>query len=633
MSGGRGSLGSPAASRSRKRARPAARKRAPKLPRGGWWGDGPAPWKTSPGVTLELAATWVPECRRWESHGGRYYFDGAAADLACDFFPGFLKHHKGEFAGRPFELLPYQDQLVIRPLFGWKRASDGLRRFRKVFLAVPKGSGKSPLGSGLALFLTFCDNEEGAEVYSAAADREQAAIVFDTAKIMVEGDEELSGRSEVLRRAISVPATHSIFRVLSADVAGKHGPNIHGLIFDEFHAQKTRELFEVLQRGMVKRRQPVLLMITTAGDDDESICYEEWGYARQVQSGTIPDETYLPVIFEAGPKDDWTLEETWRRVNPGYGVTVKADAIASECAAAQAEPRKLNDFLRYHLNRWVNQVTAWIPVDWWDACDARPIDEGALGGLQIFAGLDMAQKHDLTALTLVFREMLAGPAPEVEVVGEDAGGEIVKRTVSLNYRLTLVPFFWIPKDTMRDHIRRDRVPYDQWAAAGLVRATEGNVIDYDQIIADITGEPIFDAKPSSPSIVERFPQLRAARIGYDPAFATDIAMRLRNRGYQTVEILQNYKHLSEPSLIFESMVRGGRVSHGGHPVLRWNLENVAIRRDDAGRIRPVKPKQAGKRIDGIVSAIIGVAVSMLEDVTGGPSIYETPERAGGLLVI
>jgi phage terminase large subunit-like protein len=319
------------------------------------------------------------------------------------------------------------------------------------------------------------------------------------------------------------------------------------------------------------------------------------------------------VIFEAEPKEDWTLEATWRRVNPGYGVTVKADAIASECAAAQAEPRKLNDFLRYHLNRWVNQVTAWIPVDWWDACKGQLPADARLNELELFAGLDLSQKYDLTAFVLMFREPAVGPATEAEVVGEGSLGEAVKRTVSLNYQAHFVPFFWIPKDTMADHIKRDGVRYDQWEQLGLVRATEGDVIDYDRVLKDITGE-----------IATRFPALQGAPIGYDPAFATDIAMGLGRAGFRPIQILQNYKHLSEPSHIYEAMVRGGRVTHGGHRVLRWNLENVGIRRDDAGRIRPVKPKHAAKRIDGVVASIMGIAVSLLEgEGLGGASIYET----------
>lgn len=577
-----------------------ARRKPPKgPPTDGWWGDGPPPWERWANVTIELDAVWVLDRQRWESPDGVYYYDQEASDTGADFFPEFLAHHKGEFGpspeypeGQPFTLLPYQDLLIVRPLFGWKRASDGLRRFRKVFLAVPKGSGKSPLGAGVGLFLTFCDGESGAEVYCVAADRDQAAIVFDTARIMVEASPDLADQATVMRRAIEVAATHSYFRVLSSDAHSKHGPNIHGLIFDEFHAQATRELYEVLHRGTVKRRQPVTFLITTAGDDDESICAEEWEYARKVMSGTYTDPTYLPVIFEASKNDNWRDVEVWKRVNPGYGVTVKADAIATEALAAANEPRKLNDFLRYHLNRWVNQTTAWIPIDWWDDCN-EPLPDN-LATLPVFAGLDLAQKTDLAAFVLAFASPLATPL-KIEVVGTDEQQEAVKREVSFNYAINLVPYFWIPEETMREHETNDRVPYRQWVADGFVRATEGNVIDYDTIYRDITKE-----------IAPQYPLLKQGQIGFDPAFATDLAQKLTGAGFTMVELQQNYQRLSEPCHVFEALVKGHRVRHGGHPVLRNHIEHVAIKQDDAGRIRPVKPRRRSKRIDGVVASVMAV---------------------------
>jgi phage terminase large subunit-like protein len=580
-------------------------------PSNGWWGNGPAPWERWPGVTLPLEANWCSLRDRWESLDGRYWFKREVAQTACEFFPEMLKHHKGEFGpspewpeGQPFFLLPYQDQLIVRPLFGWMRA-DGLRRFRKVFLAVPKGSGKSPLGSGIALYLTYCDGELGAEVYSAAADREQAAIVFDTAKIMVEANPDLNDLSTVMRRAIEVPSTHSYYRVLSADVKGKHGPNIHGLIFDEFHAQPSRELYEVLHRGTVKRRQPVTVMITTAGDDDESICAEEWDYARKVMSGSYTDPSYLPVIFEASKDDNWKDPEVWKRVNPGYGVTVKADALETEALQAANEPRKLNDFLRYHLNRWVNQATAWIPIDWWDACPATLPEN--LSELRVFGGLDMTQKIDLAAFDLVFLIPHEGAPLEVKAIGTDEAGP-VEKSLSFNYSIAIVPHFWIPEETMREHIKTDKVRYDIWEEEGLITATEGNVIDYDRIFKDITGP-----------ITDRFPKLKEAQIGFDPAFATDIAQKLMGKGYQMVEVLQNYQRLSESCHLFEALVKGQRVFHGGHRILRNHMENVAIKQDDAGRIRPIKPKRRAKRIDGVVASLMGLSRAIVAE----------PESSGG----
>lgn len=623
----------------KKRGGAGRRPPAPPAPRP-WWGDGPPPHDEWPGVTIEIPAVWVPllgarkvfvdvedgepgekrpawfkdgqeiphwwgeDGGRWESPDGRYYFDRQAADLACDFFPTFLTHHIGEFAGVPFELMRYQVKLLTRPLFGWKRAADGLRRFRKVFAFIPKGGGKSPWGAGVGIFCCRLDNEPAAEAYAVAADREQARIVFDSAKIMVEGDDDLAENSNILKNSIVWSDDNSVFKVLSSDAKTKHGVRPHVVVFDELPFQRRRDLYEALKKSMVKRRQPMMIIICHAGDDDEGIGYEEYEYAKGVLSGTIPDDSCLPVIFEASPEDDWTSPGVWARVNPGHGITVKHDAIVTECIEAQADPRKLNDFLKFHLNRWVNQATAWIPIDWWDACVVPGgFNDGDLKVLQCAAGLDLAQKYDLAAFVITFREMLEREGTgAIEVVAEDEKGEIVKKTVNLNYRLTWLPFFWIPEDTMRQREKEDGVPYTQWVNAGLVTKTDGTVINYNRIYDDITKK-----------IIPRFPLLKQGLIGYDPAFATDIATDLRDRaGLKVHEVLQNYTHLSEPSQIVEAIIKGKRIRHDGHRTLRNHFENVAVKRDDAGRIKPVKPKKSStKRIDGVVAGIMGIKGLML----------------------
>ena len=450
----------------------------------------------------------------------------------------------------------------------------------------------SPLGAGIGLYLTLCDREPAAEVYAVAADKEQARTVHTNAKIMVEECGDLADMCEVWKDAIYHPLSRSTYKVISSDASTKHGFRPHGVIFDEFHAQKNRDLYEALKKSMVKRRQPLMLMITHAGDNDEGICYEEYEYAKRVLSGSIPDDSCLPIIFEAQPADDWKDPELWRRTNPGHGITVQAEGIAGEAMEAQADPRKLNDFLRFHLNRWVNQATAWIPIDWWDACKTE-LDDAQLLRLPCVAGLDLAQKYDLAAFVIVFRRFLE-TAIDVEVQREEDGGKIVKAPISLNYELFVRPFFWIPEETMIQHEKDDGVPYTEWTRAGLVTATPGSVIDYTRIYQDIVGP-----------IATRYPMIKQGIVGYDPAFATDLATQLRDRGgFRVAEVLQNYKHLSEPSQIVEALIKGQRLHHDGHRVLRQHWENIAVKTDPSGRIYPVKPRRT-KRIDGAVATIIG----------------------------
>ena len=555
-------------------------------PETAWWGRGAPPTERWPGVTIPI-----------DDAGGRYHFEATLADRVCDWFPRFCSHSKGRYAGRPFDLLDYQRELILRPLFGWV-GPDGMRRFRKAFIEIPKKNGKTQLIAGLALYMLLGDREAGAEVYVAAADRDQARILFEAAKSMVEANAYLSKRCVVYRNEIRrQDDTSAFFKVLSAEAATKHGPNIHCLIIDELHAQPDRELFETLTRGIIARAQPLILLITTAGDDDESICFEEYDYAKRVLSTSVTDLQHLPVIFEAAPTDDPFAPATWHKVNPALGKTIDEAVFAGFATEAQNEPKKLNDFLRYHTNRWVNQATAWLPVDWWDACDGPIAPDAELSGLACAAGLDLAQKIDLACFAIVFRHPIA-EALTLNVVAdaEDPEAAPATRAVVLNYRVSILPFFWIPEDTMREREKTAKVPYSQWAQAGLVTPTPGVTIDYDRIYRDITTK-----------ILPRFPRLKQGGVGYDPAFATDIASKLRDlAGFKAAEILQNYKYMSEACYVFEALIRARRVAHSGHRVLRNHIETVAVRKDDAGRIRPVKPKKAGKHIDGVVASLMGL---------------------------
>lgn len=563
----------------------------------GWWGSGPPPDQRWPGVTIP-----IDDC------GGRYHFDAGRADLVCEWFPKYCSHNKGLFAGQSFDLLDYQQQLILRPLFGWVD-QRGIRRFRKSYIEIPKKNGKTQLIAGLALYMLLADQEPGAEVYVAAADRFQAGILFKAASAMVAANTKLQSRLTVHRNAIlsnNDPA--AFFQVLSSEASTKHGPNIHCLIMDELHAQPDRDLVETLTRGVIARDQPLILMITTAGDDDESICAEECEYAKGVLSGRIEDEQHLPIIFEARPDEDWQSPATWARVNPGLGYTIQLPALEAFAREAANEPRKQNDFLRYHLNRWVNQATAWIPVDWWDACKAPMPSDDVLRSATCAVGIDMAQKIDLASGTAVFRLPLEEPARrddagEIEVLSEAPDGTVVKHKHRLNYRIAIMPAFWLPQDTIRERAKKDGVPYDQWVKQELLYETNGAVIDSDAIVNYFAPDG---------DLVTRFPLLRQAQFGYDPAFATEIALDLRDvHGYQVVEVLQGYKYLSEACQVFEALVKSGRVIHGGHRLLRWNLENVAVKTDDSGRIRPVKPRKATKRIDGIVATLIALSRLML----------------------
>jgi phage terminase large subunit-like protein len=508
-----------------------------------------------------------------------HWFDEEAAELAVEFFPRFLRHVKGEWAGQPFELSPWQRDKIIRPIFGWKR-KDGTRRYRTVYVEVPRKSGKSSLSAGIALILLYSDREMGGEVYSAAADRDQAAIVFDAAKSMVESSPELQAISDVYRRLIFVRRTSSVYRVLSADVPTKHGLNAHGIIFDELHAQRTRDLWDVLTTSTGARRQPLVVAITTAGFDRESLCWEVHNYACKVRDGVIQDDTFLPVIYGAADDEDWRDEKVWKQVNPGLGISIKLDYLRQEARKAAETPSYQNTFRRLHLNQWTQQNERWIDLAAWDAC-AGPVEVESLAKKRCFAGLDLSTTTDITACVLLFPP--------------DKNADAFR----------LVPFFWVPEDTVAKRTRRDGVPYDAWVRDGLIETTPGNVVDYDRMR-------------------ERIKKLRnqyyLVEIAIDRWNATQLAAQLQNDGHEVVGFGQGFRDMSSPTKELEKLVISKRLQHGGHPVLRWMADNVSVKQDPAGNLKPDKAKSTG-RIDGIVASIMALGRFMAKPEDNGPHAW------------
>jgi phage terminase large subunit-like protein len=507
-----------------------------------------------------------------------YWFDQRAALIAERFFDRMLVHIEGPMAGQPFTLEPWQ-RTIVRDVWGWKD-TQGRRRYRKLYLEIPRGNGKSTFAAGLALLLLAVDGERSAKVYSAAADKHQAAIVFETAEKMVSASPFLSPRIKAYRnRTMDFAETGSRYITLSSDAYTKHGLNPHGIVFDELHAQPNRELYDVLNTAMGKRRQPLMIMITTAGYDRNSICWEQHDYARQVAEGIVDDPTFYPAIWSASETDDWTSPETWRKANPNYGVSVREEFLRQECITAVASPAYQNTFRRLYLNQWTQQDSRWLPMDAWDACNA-PLPD--LAGRVCYGGLDLATTTDIAALVLAF--------PPVED----------------NEPTWLLPFFFIPEANMRERVLRDRVPYDAWVRDGLVIATPGNVTDYGHIEAHITG------------LMEQY-DIR--EIAFDRWGAAQITQDLTAAGITMVAMGQGFASMSAPSKELLRLVLSGAIAHGGNPVLRWMADNVTAEQDAAGNVKPSKAKSRQK-IDGIVAAIMSLDRATRNAGDGGRSVYE-----------
>lgn len=492
------------------------------------------------------------------------YFDQAAADRVRYFFERFLRHSKGQFAGKRFELLPWQWERIIEPLFGW-RMPDGTRRFRRAAIAVPKKNGKSTLLAGLSLYLLCGDGEGGAEVYSAAADKKQASIIFNEAANMVRASDALEKRvrlKDAIKRMEYGRPTCS-YDALSAEVATKEGLNSHGVLFDELHAQPTPDLWNVLRYSGAARTQPLLIWISTAGVDRESICYTEWRKAKDVQESRAVDIGLLSCIYEADEKDDPYSEETWKKVNPSYGITISKRDMQEAADEAKADPSKENTFRRYRLNQWTRQESKWIAVERWDACKTA-FKEKDQKRQKCWAGLDLATTTDINAFALLFKE-------------------------GLKYRI--LPYFWCPEAALQSRERSNRQRIDHWAQKGLIKLTPGNSVDYGIIRADINGlGDIF----------------RIREIGIDPWNATSLATDLEGDGFQIEFVRTGFASISPASKEFEKLVVNGMIEHNGHPVLDWMFSNVTIEQDASGNIKPSK-KKSTEKIDGIVAVIIALA--------------------------
>jgi phage terminase large subunit-like protein len=515
------------------------------------------------------------------SDNGGFWFDQDAADRACKFFQRYLKHVKGEWAGQPFVLSEWQREQIIRPLFGWKRA-DGTRRYRTLYCEVPRKNAKSTLGAGIALYLLFSDGEMGAEVYSAAGDREQAAIIFDIAKQMVEYEARLQSRCEIYRRSIVIPKTGSAYHVLSADVPTKHGKNSHGIIFDELHVQPNRNLYDVLKTSMGSRRQPLMAMFTTAGHDRNSVCWKEHEYALKVIDGIVKDDAYLPIIYAASDKDDWTNRKVWAQVNPGLGTSIKISYLEDEFKRAEESLAYQNTFRNLYLDQWTEQSTRWIDMELWDAC-SEPVDETALKGRPCYGGLDLASTTDIAAFVKLF--------PPTD---DDLRWRVLCR-------------FWIPEENMHKRSERDRVPYAVWAKQGLIEPTEGNIINYDAIRKRVQEDgELFDIQ----------------EIGFDRWNATQLTTQLAGDGFTMVPVGQGFEAMSAPCEELRKLLVSHQLAHGANEVLRWMASNVAVKQDPAGNVKPDKSKSSEK-IDGIVALIMAIGRAILREEF--ISIYETKD--------
>jgi phage terminase large subunit-like protein len=515
-----------------------------------------------------------------------YYYDEEAAEKAVGFIE-LLKHTKGKSAGQYFILSPWQ-VFIVSMIFGWKKKKDNLRRFRKAYVEVSRKNGKSTLGAAIALLMMLADGEVGAEIYSIATKEDQAKIVWDEAKRMIEATQ----LKQVVKRTYKTLyhlAKNSKYQPLGRDSDTLDGLSPSCVIVDEYHAHKDNELVNVMESGMGYREQPLTFIITTAGSSTNSPCYTERDRVKEIletDDDDLRDETTFGIIFTLDENDEWTDSTTWKKANPNLHI-IQEDYIPNRVKEAISNPRIAVDVKTKNLNIWTNADDEWISVEKWDACKGRipkNIIESECAG-----AIDLSLTDDLTAYVKVF---------------EREGMYYIK------------PYFYMPKDTILDKTQRDKVPYLTWSEKGYITATPGPVIDYDYVEKDIA---------------EDNEELQLREVAYDPYNARTLVDRLLDHGVQMVEFRQNKTNISEPTKEFERLVLQKKIVHDGNPVLSWMMQNVQIDTDAHGNIQPVKTDRYKRRrkIDGVVAAIMALDRIKASEEVQKTSIYE--ER--GLLSI
>jgi phage terminase large subunit-like protein len=500
------------------------------------------------------------------------FYDADAAERAVSFFR-VLKHSEGKWEGTPFELAPWQAEEVIKPLFGWKRA-NGTRLYRELYLEVPRKNGKTTLAAGIAGYATYADREPGARVYSAAVDRDQAGLVFSALSEMVAASTELEERSKVYRRSIFIPKTRATYKILSADAPNKHGLNASCVVIDELHAHQKRELYDVLATSTGSRAQPLIVSITTAGVySPESVCWELHEKTRAVATEQYEDAAFLGVIYGADAEDDWKDPGTWAKANPNLGISLSEEYIRRECAKAEASVAYQNTFRQLHLNQWTQQLTRWIDLGLWDE-NAGSVVEPDLAGRACYAGLDLGSVSDLTAFVMVFPSSCG----EHEACYQ------------------ILPRFFIPEAALESGGQNANL-YRQWVTQGYIRTTPGNATDYAFV---------------RERIVKDAGTYRVENLNVDYLFqGAQLTSELMYEGLPVNAMRQGFMAFALPMQEFERLMLERKLHHGGNPVLRWMADNVVVRRDPAGNLKPDKEKSRAK-IDGIVALVMALEPLTLE---------------------
>ena len=498
-----------------------------------------------------------------------YYYDDKAADHAVWFIEN-LKHFDGEWNGQNFILADWQEYDIIRPLFGWKKKSNGYRRFRDGYIEVSRKNGKSPLAAAIANYMQNADKEHGAQVYVAARKEAQARIVWDYARKMLQSS-IFKDQVKVFKGSIYNETLGSVFIPLGRDSDTQDGFSVHLGVIDEYHAHKTSEMLDVLSSGRGARRQPLILVITTAGHENGGPCKPESNRMKKLLEGEIHNDEIFVFIATVDNENNWRDESEWIKANPNWGISVYPDNMHSAFNACEGSPSKTNEFQVKNLNIWKENISRWMTVSTYDATNHEPLNLEDLKGRRCYMGLDLGVTQDITALTMAF--YLKDPEKEEDLPD-----------------VAIINKYWIPQNTVRERYLNDGVRYPDWVDEGWIKTTEGDATRYDIVRKDIN---------------ELANLYEVAEIAIDRAHAHQLMVQLEDDGFLIVKHAQSLMGMSFPTKSLEELILNKKLHTGGDPVFRWMILNTVIITDGNGNIKPMKNKSEEK-IDGVVSAAMAI---------------------------
>lgn len=522
----------------------------------------------------------IPACRRIKAvyarlaaetaAPGKYIFDEAKANRPIAFIEKFCRHSKGEWAGKPVALELFQ-KAFIQALFGFVDAKTGLRRYREAFFLVGRKNGKSTLLAGLALYMLIADGEGGAEVYSTATKYAQARLLFDECHNMIKQSPALSKHIRKRKSDLYYLPTMSKLQPLSRNSDSLDGLNASFVIMDELHGVKDRNLYEVMRQSQSARREPLLVMITTAGTVRECIFDDMYNHAREVADGVISDETFLPVLYELDKRDEWTDPDAWAKANPSLGAIKKLDDLQIKVHRAKQNPVELSGVLCKEFNIRETVKTAWLSFDAINNTDTFDLE--SFRGAYCIGGVDLSITTDLTCASLLFMRR-----------GEDT--KYIRQ------------MYWLPADRLQERVQQDKIPYDKWFERGLLRLCSGNSINY----ADVTAWFV--------ETVQQY-ELFPAWVYYDSYSARYFVEEMQMQGFTMIRCIQGAKTLSLPMQMLGADLQAHKVNYNNNPILKWCLTNTGIQTDRNGNIVPVKNQSPRQRIDG-TAALLDCYVGLYE---------------------